>query len=52
MKKAGALARLEQIRAAAEDKELTDIRRIEVLDVLLDYINDPQIREAVEAVPL
>lgn len=52
MKKSGALARLAQIKVAAEDKELTDIYRLEVLDVLLEYINDPEIREAAEAVPL
>ena len=51
MKKHGLLARLEQLRLEAEDKELEEITKVTLLDLLLDYINDPQIREAVEKIP-
>lgn len=51
MKKSGLLARLEQLRLEGEDKELEEITKTTLLDLLLDYINDPQIREAVERIP-
>lgn len=51
MKKSGLLARLEQLRLEAEDKALEEITKLTVLDLVLDYINDPQIREAVERIP-
>lgn len=52
MKKQSALLRLEQVKISAEDKELDDMNRILILDILLDYINDPDIRQAVEDIPL
>ena len=51
MRKAGLLARLCQIKAL-QDEELEEIRAMEVIDVLLDYINDAQVREAVEEIAL
>jgi len=52
MKKSGLLASLAQLKVKAEDEEINDINRLKILDLLLDYINDPQIRVAVEEIPL
>lgn len=51
MKKSGLLSLLAQMKAVAEDEEIKDIRKLQIMDHLLDYINDPEIREAVEAIP-
>lgn len=52
MKKSGVIALLQQLKAenetkAAEETELTPLR---IIDVLLDYLNDPEIREAVDEI--
>lgn len=52
MKKSGLIALLAQLKVKAEDEEINDINRLKIVDLLLDYINDPQIREAVEEIPL
>lgn len=55
MTKTGLLARLEQTRIGAEehpcDPERSAITAKEVLDLLIEYINDPQVRGAVEKIP-
>ena len=50
MRKAGLLNLLKQIRGQSEVEEIDNLRPIQVLDVLLDYINDPEVREAVDEV--
>jgi hypothetical protein len=52
MKKASLLNRIEQIRVHAEDNEITELTKIELLDLLLDYINDGDIRSVIDEVPL
>lgn len=52
MKKTSLLALLAQLKIKADDEEINDINRLKIVDLLLDYINDPQIREAVEEIPL
>ena len=51
LKKSNVLSRLEQLRALAEVQKVSDLMAKKVLDLLLDYLNDPQIREAVERIP-
>lgn len=51
MKKAGLIALLGQLKIKADEEEINDINRIKIVDLLLDYINDPQIRAAVEEIP-
>lgn len=50
MRKLGLLNRLEQIAAQSENEEIDDLRPIQVLDVLLEYINDFDVRKAVDEV--
>ncbi len=50
MKKAGLLNLLAQIQAQSELEEIIDLRPVQVLDLILDYLNDKDIREAVEKV--
>jgi len=50
MRKIGLLNLLNQIAARAEEEEIDDLRSMEVLDVILDYINDPEIRDAVDEI--
>lgn len=50
MKKAGLLARLEQVAISSELKEIEDGTMLTVLDLLLDYIGDADIRAAADKV--
>lgn len=53
MKKPGLLALLEQLRVRSEqptDEEMKQILRLELTNLLLDYINDPQVRAAADQV--
>lgn len=52
LKKAAALARLHALREVVEDEQLAQIHALAVIDTLLEYIHDPDFREAVEAVPM
>ena len=52
MRKQELLNLVKQIQARSELEEINDLRSIQVLDVLLDYINDKEIREAVEEILL
>ena len=52
LKKAQVLARLEALRGVVEDEELQKIHVLTVIDILLDYIHDQQIKEAVETIPM
>lgn len=61
MKKETLLFKLEQLRLKAEAEnalpgtdmdEVRNIVRTEVIDTLLDYINQPGVREKVEEIPL
>ena len=53
MKKSGLLSSLENLKVRNETaaQEATDLTPMELLDLLLTYINDPQIKEAVDAIP-
>lgn len=51
MTKSSVLARLGQMKARAEAEEMTDLTAKMILDTLLDYINDSQIRAAVDEIP-
>lgn len=52
MKKQSVINLLEQLKAENDLKsgEETTITPLRILDILLDYINDPQIREAVDEI--
>lgn len=50
MKKQGLLNLIKQIAAQSEKEEIDDLRPIQVLDIILDYINDIDIRKAVDEV--
>lgn len=52
MKKSGLIALLGQMKIKADEEAINEINRIKILDLLLDYINDPQIRKAVEEIPI
>lgn len=52
MKKSTLLNFLTQLKTKAEDEEIKYLTALEVLDFLLDYINDSEIRELVEEIPL
>ena len=52
MKKSTLLSSLEQVKANAELKEIENGTMLKLLDLLLDYVNDKDIRDAVEAVPM
>lgn len=52
MKKSTFLSSVEQIRVNAELKEIENGTMLKLLDLLLDYVNDKDIRDAVEAVPM
>lgn len=52
LKKGAALARLEALREVVEGEELAKIHTLAVIDTLVDYINDEDIKNAVEAVPM
>lgn len=51
---ASAINLLEGIRIRAEDAEVVGdgITALEVIDLLLDYINNKQLRDKVEEIPL
>lgn len=51
MKKSEVTAALERIRLEAETKPIDNVTALQVIAVLVDYINDPQIREAVDEIP-
>lgn len=50
MKKQSVLTLLGQLKAESEQKsaEELELMPLRILDLLLDYINDPQVREAVD----
>jgi hypothetical protein len=50
--KRAALARLEALRGVVEDEELCKIHALCVIDTLLDYVCDQDIKDAVEAIPM
>lgn len=52
MKKSSILARVSQLKARAELEEINDAVKLEVIDLLLEYINDPDIRAAIEEVAM
>lgn len=51
MKKQSLLNLIEQVKNDAELKEIEDGTKLKLLDLLLDYINDPDVRGAIESVP-
>jgi len=51
MKKSGLLYSLENLKVRQEE-EVKYITSLEIIDLLLDYINDLEIRKAVEEIPL
>lgn len=52
MTKASLLFRLEQLRELAEQDAIQPVYKDAILDVLLDYIGDKEIRDKVEATAL
>lgn len=52
MKKSTLLNVIEQVKADAELKEIEQGTMLKLLDLLLDYVNDADIRKAVEEVPM
>lgn len=52
LKKAQVLARLEVLRGVVEDEELQKIHALTVVDILLDYVHDQDIKLAVEVIAL
>ncbi|HWY36089.1 MAG TPA: hypothetical protein VNX68_15700 [Nitrosopumilaceae archaeon] len=52
MKKASLLFQLQELKTQMEDEEIKEITKIKILDLLLDYINDVDIRGAVEDIPI
>jgi hypothetical protein len=52
LKKATALARLRELKNVAEGEELAKIHALAVIDTLLEYIHDPDFRDAVDEIPL
>ena len=55
MKKTGLLHLLEQLKLRENEErtpELEHLTAVQVIDVLLDYLNDPQLREAIEELPI
>lgn len=54
MRKDGLLNLLEQTKIRAEQTENpvpAEITRLEIIDTLLEYINDPQVRAKVDSIP-
>lgn len=51
MKKIGLLALLDQLKVQAENKEITVMTMMELVKLLVEYINDPQIKERVDVIP-
>ena len=54
MNKSGLLKALEGLRIQAEgaDEEVRYLTSMRALDLVLDYVNDKQIRDAVEDIPM
>lgn len=52
MKKSTLLNNIELIRQDAELKEIEQGTMLKLLDLLLDYLNDKDIRDAMEGVPM
>ena len=52
LKKAQVLARLEALRGVVEDEELQKIHALTVIDILLDYVHDQDVKSAVEVIAL
>jgi hypothetical protein len=52
LKKSSVLARLEQLRLTAEENEIQPVYLLAVIDTLLDYAGDPEIRAKVEEIAL
>lgn len=54
MRKDGLLNLLEQTKIRAEQTESpvpAEITRLEIINTLLDYINDPHVRAKVDSIP-
>lgn len=51
MKKSGLLVELERIKLMAADENNSQLIGIAIIEALLEYGNDPQIRAAVDAIP-
>lgn len=51
MKKHSLLAQIKQVRDDAELKEIENGTMLKLLILLVDYINDPDIKEACDEVP-
>lgn len=52
MKKSTLLNNIELIKLDAELKEIESGTMLKLLDLLLDYVNDKDVRDAIEAVPM
>lgn len=52
MKKSTLLNNIELIKQDTELKEIESGTMLKLLDLLLDYVNDKDIRDAVEEVPM
>lgn len=52
MKKSNLLARLALLRDTIQDQEIQHIHALTVIDTLLDYLNDADIRKMVEEINL
>lgn len=51
LKKSNVLARLAQIKTLAEETNDSALVSVAIIELLLEYGNDPQIKEAVNAIP-
>ncbi len=52
MNKTTLMYRLEQLRTMTEENEIQPVYKDAVIDTLLDYIRDPDVRAKVEAIVL
>jgi len=52
LKKSSVLARLEQLRLTVEANAIQPVYQLAVIDTLLEYIHDPDIRAKVEEIAL
>ncbi len=52
MKKSSVIARLEQLRLTVEDNPIQPVYLLAVIDTLLEYNGDPEIRAKVEEIAL
>lgn len=52
MKKSTLLSSIANLKAQVEGEELKEETKLRLLDLLLDYVNDKDIRDAIEEVPM